>query len=250
MDGRHRRHGGPRPSARRGCAAPTSEGHPAGRRSRCWASGCPRRAARGRGRMTAIRRRLPAAPGSGGAGAVPRRADHQDPSAGGPPLRPVARVTTAGQRHDSLASGPLMNRLRIARAGPGRPRTRPGRLLGDKAYSSKKIRAHLRRRRITATIPSGRPDRPPHQTGPQRRPATCLRCDRLQRSQHHRACLQQAQGFPRSGHAHRQTRLHLPRHRQHRHDQDLAPRPSPQRSMRHALVRRGLVSGGSGARRG
>ena len=46
-----------------------------------------------------------------------------------------------------------MDRLRIARAGPGHPRTRPGRLLGDKAYSSKKIRAHLRRRRITATIP-------------------------------------------------------------------------------------------------
>ena len=67
--------------------------------------------------------------------------------------RPVARVTTAGQRHDSLAFEPLMARLRIARAGPGRPRTRPGRLLGDKAYSSKKIRAHLRRRRITATIP-------------------------------------------------------------------------------------------------
>jgi hypothetical protein len=67
--------------------------------------------------------------------------------------RPVARVTTAGQRHDSLAFEPLMDRLRIARAGPGHPRTRPGRLLGDKAYSSKKIRAHLRRRRITATIP-------------------------------------------------------------------------------------------------
>ena len=32
--------------------------------------------------------------------------------------RPVARVTTAGQRHDSLAFEPLMNRLRIARAGP------------------------------------------------------------------------------------------------------------------------------------
>jgi transposase len=65
----------------------------------------------------------------------------------------VARVTTAGQRHDSLAFEPLMSRLRIARAGPGHPRTRPGRLLGDKAYSNQKIRAHLRRRRIIATIP-------------------------------------------------------------------------------------------------
>lgn len=46
-----------------------------------------------------------------------------------------------------------MSQLRIARIGPGRPRTRPGRLIADKAYSNKKIRAHLRRRRIKATIP-------------------------------------------------------------------------------------------------
>jgi transposase len=67
--------------------------------------------------------------------------------------RPVSRVTTAGQRHDSLAFEPLMDRLRIARIGRGDPRTRPGRMLADKAYSNKKIRAHLRRRGIKATIP-------------------------------------------------------------------------------------------------
>jgi transposase len=67
--------------------------------------------------------------------------------------RPLARVTTAGQRHDSVAFGPLMDRLRIARIGPGQPRTRPGRILADKAYSNNKIRAHLRRRGIKATIP-------------------------------------------------------------------------------------------------
>lgn len=43
--------------------------------------------------------------------------------------------------------------LRIRRRGPGRARTRPGQVLGDKAYSSRAIRSHLRRRRITATIP-------------------------------------------------------------------------------------------------
>jgi len=43
--------------------------------------------------------------------------------------------------------------IRIRRRGPGRPRTRPGQVLGDKAYSSRAIRVHLRRRRITATIP-------------------------------------------------------------------------------------------------
>jgi transposase len=67
--------------------------------------------------------------------------------------RPLSRVTTAGQRHDSLAFQPLMNQLRIGRLGPGTPRTRPGRLLADKAYSNKKIRSHLRRRGIKATIP-------------------------------------------------------------------------------------------------
>jgi hypothetical protein len=67
--------------------------------------------------------------------------------------RPLTRVTTAGQRHDSLAFEAVMNRLRIARIGPGRARTRPGRLLADKAHSNRKIRAHLRRRAITATIP-------------------------------------------------------------------------------------------------
>lgn len=43
--------------------------------------------------------------------------------------------------------------LRIDRAGAGRPRTRPDRLLADKAYSSAAIRSDLRRRGIIATIP-------------------------------------------------------------------------------------------------
>lgn len=46
-----------------------------------------------------------------------------------------------------------MTRLAIARRGPGRARTRPGRLLADKAYSGKAIRSHLRRRKIKAVIP-------------------------------------------------------------------------------------------------
>jgi transposase len=65
----------------------------------------------------------------------------------------LARVTSAGQRHDSLAFAPVMDALRIRRPGSGRPRTRPGRVLADKAYSSKAIRARLRRRHIKAVIP-------------------------------------------------------------------------------------------------
>jgi transposase len=67
--------------------------------------------------------------------------------------RPISRVTSAGHRHDSLAFEPVMAGIRIRRRGPGRPRTRPGQVLGDKAYSSRSIRSHLRRRRITAAIP-------------------------------------------------------------------------------------------------
>ena len=63
-------------------------------------------------------------------------------------------VITAGQRHDSLAFDPLMQRLQVVRRRrSGRPRTRPDRLLADKAYSNRKIRGELRRRRIVATIP-------------------------------------------------------------------------------------------------
>ena len=67
--------------------------------------------------------------------------------------RPISRVTSAGQRHDSLGLRPVMAAIRIRRRGPGRPRTRPGRVLGDKAYSSRGIRTYLRKRRIKATIP-------------------------------------------------------------------------------------------------
>jgi transposase len=67
--------------------------------------------------------------------------------------RPVSRVTTAGHRHDSLAFEPVMAGIRIGRRDRGKPRTRPARVLGDKAYSSRVIRSELRRRRITATIP-------------------------------------------------------------------------------------------------
>jgi transposase len=66
--------------------------------------------------------------------------------------RPLARVTTAGQRHDSMSFDAVMaDLLVIRRHGPDR--RRPDRVLADKAYSSRRIRDALRRRRIKATIP-------------------------------------------------------------------------------------------------
>jgi len=62
-------------------------------------------------------------------------------------------VTSAGQRHDSVVFIPLMDQLAIGRRGKGRPRTRPGAALGDKAYSSAANRTYLRKRGIKAVIP-------------------------------------------------------------------------------------------------
>ncbi|KUJ68100.1 transposase [Streptomyces albus subsp. albus] len=46
-----------------------------------------------------------------------------------------------------------MGRIRVAGPGPGRPRTRPDRIVADKGYSARAFRSYLRRRGIKATIP-------------------------------------------------------------------------------------------------
>ena len=61
-------------------------------------------------------------------------------------------AVAAGQAGDAPALLPLLAQLRVPRP-LGRPRTRPNRLRGDKAYSSRAIRAHLRQRGIVAVIP-------------------------------------------------------------------------------------------------
>ena len=48
---------------------------------------------------------------------------------------------------------PLLASLRVPRRGPGRPRTTPTALLGDKAYSARAHREHLRARGVTTVIP-------------------------------------------------------------------------------------------------
>ena len=47
----------------------------------------------------------------------------------------------------------VVDAIRISHRGPGRPRTRPSRVIADKAYSSRANRDYLRRRGIAATIP-------------------------------------------------------------------------------------------------
>ncbi|WWQ69530.1 IS5 family transposase (plasmid) [Streptomyces sp. Q6] len=67
--------------------------------------------------------------------------------------RPLALYVTAGQAGDAPAFEAVMARIRVPRRGLGRPRTRPETVLADRAYSSRAIRSHLRRRGIRAVIP-------------------------------------------------------------------------------------------------
>jgi transposase len=61
-------------------------------------------------------------------------------------------LLTPGQAGDAPMMLPLLSAIRVARSR-GRPRTRPEKVLADKAYSSRAIRAHLRNRGISAVIP-------------------------------------------------------------------------------------------------
>ncbi len=65
---------------------------------------------------------------------------------------PLVIAITAGQAGDSPMMLPLLAELRVGQP-IGRPRTRPDAVRGDKAYSSRAIRTHLRDRGITAVIP-------------------------------------------------------------------------------------------------
>jgi len=50
--------------------------------------------------------------------------------------RPLVIALTPGQAGDSTALRQLLAELRVPRLGPGRPRSRPDALRGDKAYSA------------------------------------------------------------------------------------------------------------------
>ena len=67
--------------------------------------------------------------------------------------KPLAVIVTAGQRGDSPQFIPVLEKIRVPRLHGGRPRTRPDRVLGDKAYGSRANRKYLRRPGIRCTIP-------------------------------------------------------------------------------------------------
>ncbi|WP_240802001.1 IS5 family transposase [Streptomyces sp. A1136] len=67
--------------------------------------------------------------------------------------RPLSLVVTGGQRADCTQFSPVLEKIRVPRTGPGRPRKKPDSLAADRAYSNGPCREYLRRRGIRHTIP-------------------------------------------------------------------------------------------------
>lgn len=66
---------------------------------------------------------------------------------------PVSTILTIGQAGDNPQIVPLLDQIRVARSGPGRPRSRPNEVRADKAYSHPSTRKALRRAGIRFTCP-------------------------------------------------------------------------------------------------
>lgn len=133
--------------------------------------------------------------------------------------RPLAFVLIPDQAGDAPAFPEVMTQLRVPRP-IDRPRTTPDVVLADKAYSSRAIRTHLRRRGIRAVIPSPliRSPNARSEADPAvvRLPSTARPTNSATPSSDASTNSSRA----RPGHPIRQDRLHLPRgtpHRRHLH---------------------------------
>ena len=72
-------------------------------------------------------------------------------------------VLTPGQRHEAVLFEQLLESGAVKRSGPGRPKHRPNRIIGDQGYSSRRIRQYARQHGIRITIPRKRTE---GRTGP------------------------------------------------------------------------------------
>ena len=86
-------------------------------------------------------------------------------------------MLTPGQRHEATVFEQLMESGAVKRRGPGRPKRRPHRIIGDKGYSSRRIRQYARQHGIRITIPRKRTE---GRTGPFNRALYRLR-NRIER---------------------------------------------------------------------
>ncbi|WP_408626651.1 transposase [Actinopolyspora erythraea] len=136
--------------------------------------------------------------------------------------KPLSLVITAGQRGDSPQMPAVLDAIRLPRLDPGRARTRPQRVLADKAYSSRANQDYLRTRGSAATIPT------PGDQAAHRRPAappaaaTCLQTPPLPATPRRRMRHQPAHTPPGHRQPLRQTRRPLRSHPAGRHHRHLA----------------------------
>ncbi len=80
--------------------------------------------------------------------------------------RPLSLVVTGGHRADRTQLQAVLEKIRVSRAGPGRPRTKPDSLAADKAFSNGPCRQYPQRRGI----------RTPSPRRPIARPPACAKC--------------------------------------------------------------------------
>ncbi|MFE1288141.1 IS5 family transposase [Streptomyces sp. NPDC058751] len=67
--------------------------------------------------------------------------------------RPLSLIVTPGQRAECTQFKPVLEKIRVPKPGPSRPRKKPDSVAADKAYSNRPCREHLRRRGVRHTIP-------------------------------------------------------------------------------------------------
>ncbi|WUT22490.1 transposase [Streptomyces sp. NBC_00696] len=96
---------------------------------------------------------------------------------------PLAFVLTAGQAADSPQFISVLGKIRVR--GPGGSHTWPDTVAGDKAYSSRGNRSHLRKRHIKAVVPeksdqaANRRKKGPQAVGPSATTPTSLNVEGL-----------------------------------------------------------------------
>ena len=73
----------------------------------------------------------------------------------------MAFALTPGQRHEQTAFRELMSSGAVKRPGRCRPKVRPRTVVGDKGFTGRPVRDHLRRHGIGAVIPQLKTERIP-----------------------------------------------------------------------------------------
>jgi transposase len=84
----------------------------------------------------------------------------------------MAVGVTPGPRHEATVCEPLLEAGAVKRRGPGRPKRRPHRIVGDQGDSRGRIRRYARQHGIRITIPRKRNE---GRTGPFERTLSRLR---------------------------------------------------------------------------